>query len=70
MRTSTICKTAAKAKVQCPDFEFGVHRLLGGSWDLVTTYNWAYSPTYTPLNNLIGITPLISRVITPFMNSY
>ena len=23
-------------------------RLLGGSWDLVTTYNWAYNPTYNP----------------------
>ena len=22
--------------------------LLGGSWDLVTTYNWAYNPTYDP----------------------
>ena len=20
--------------------------LLGGPWDLVTTYNWAYNPTY------------------------
>ena len=23
-------------------------RLLGGSWDLVTTYNWACNPTYNP----------------------
>ena len=23
-------------------------RLLGGSWDLVTTYNWTYNPTYNP----------------------
>ena len=22
--------------------------ILGGPWDLVTTYNWAYSPTYNP----------------------
>ena len=22
--------------------------LLGGPWDLVTTYNWAYNPTYNP----------------------
>ena len=22
--------------------------LLGGPWDLVTTYNWANSPTYNP----------------------
>ena len=21
--------------------------ILGGPWDLVTTYNWAYEPTYT-----------------------
>ena len=26
-----------------------VHRrLLGGPWDLVTTYNWAYNSTYNP----------------------
>ena len=24
--------------------------LLGGSWDLVTTHNWAYNPTYNPPN--------------------
>ena len=22
--------------------------LLGGPWDLVTTYSWAYNPTYSP----------------------
>ena len=22
--------------------------LLGGSWDLLTTYNWAYKPTHNP----------------------
>ena len=22
--------------------------LLGGPWDLVTTYNWAYNPNYNP----------------------
>ena len=33
-------------------------RLLGGPWDLVTTYNWAYNPTYIPLNGLIGVTPI------------
>ena len=22
--------------------------VLGGPWDLVTTYNWAYNPTYSP----------------------
>ena len=22
--------------------------ILGGPWDLVTTYNWAYNPTYNP----------------------
>ena len=38
--------------------------LLGGSWEIVTTYNWAYNPTYTPpLNDLIGVTPNIRRLI-------
>ena len=23
-------------------------KLLGDPWDLVTTYNWAYNPTYNP----------------------
>ena len=36
--------------------------LLGGSWDLVTTYNWAYNPTHIPLNGLNGVAPIISRV--------
>ena len=22
------------------------YSILGGSWDLVTTYNWGYNPTY------------------------
>ena len=44
--------------------------LLGGSWDIVTTYNWAYNPTYNPLNDLIGVIPIISGVITPVINSY
>ena len=38
--------------------------LRGGSWDLVTTYNWpwASNPTKTPPpNGLIGVTPGISR---------
>ena len=24
------------------------HKILGGSWDLVTTYNWAYNLNYNP----------------------
>ena len=28
----------------------GFEELLGGSWDLLTTYNWAYDPTYTRAN--------------------
>ena len=28
----------------------GKTSLLVGSWDLATTYDWAYSPTYSPLN--------------------
>ena len=43
--------------------------LLGGSWDLVTTYNWAYNPTYNPAG-LIGVTPIIGRVISPVISSY
>ena len=27
------------------------HDLLGGSWDLVTTSNWAYNRTYNPPSN-------------------
>ena len=45
-------------------------RLLGGSWDLVTTYNWAYDPTYNPLNGLVGVTPILSKVISPVMSIY
>ena len=29
-------------------FKALVFGLLGDSWDLVTTYNWAYNPTYNP----------------------
>ena len=46
--------------------------VLGASWDLVATYNWGYSwgynPTYSPPNGLIGVTPIISRVITPVIS--
>ena len=35
--------------------------LLGGSWDLVTTYNWAYNPNHNSLNNLVGVTPKKGR---------
>ena len=37
--------------------------LLGGAWDLVITYNWAYNPDYNPLTGLVKFTPIISRVI-------
>ena len=46
-------------------------KLLGGSWDLVTIYNWGYNPFF-----LIGVTPIrsfrgvISRVISPVISSY
>ena len=30
--------------VYCP--EPGPWQVLGGPWDLVTTYNWTYNPTY------------------------
>ena len=46
--------------------------LLGGPWDLVTTYNWDYIITLL----LIGVTPLspfrgiISRIISPAISSY
>ena len=38
---------------QVPDTCIGTYlelhwHLLGGSWDLVTTYNWAYNLTYNP----------------------
>ena len=25
-----------------------IRKLLGGPWDLVITYSWAYNPTYNP----------------------
>ena len=43
--------------------------LLGGPWDLVTTYSWAYSLNSNPPKWLIGVAP-ISRVIIPVINSY
>ena len=37
---------------RCPHcglgFRVSAPALLEGSWDLVTTYNWAYNPSYTP----------------------
>ena len=44
--------------------------LLGGSCELVTIYNWPYNPTYSPPKDPIGVTPIISRVITPVISSY
>ena len=43
--------------------------LLGGSWQIVTTNSCAY-PTHNPLNDLVEVTPIISRVRTPDINSY
>ena len=31
--------------------------ILGGPWDLVTTYNWAYNPTYNPPKWAYRVTP-------------
>ena len=52
---------------------FPTNPLLGGPWGLVTTYNWAYNPRtllIIPLNGLIGVTPLISRVTLPVRGNY
>ena len=38
---------------------WGLRFRIWGSRDLVTTYNWAYNPTY----GLIGVTPIINRVL-------
>ena len=44
--------------------------VLGGPWDLVTTYNWAWNRTHNPLNGLVGVTPVINRVIIPVTSNY
>ena len=42
--------------------------LLGGPWDLVTHFNWAYSSTYSL--PLIWLAPIIRRVISPAIRGY
>ena len=45
--------------------------LLGGSWEIVTTYNWGYITLLeigvTPIRKLRGVR---SRVISPVISSY
>ena len=42
--------------------------LLGGSWDSVTTQNWACTPTDTPpWTGLVQVPPTISRVRSPVL---
>ena len=36
--------------------------VLGGSWELVTTYTWAYNQTYSPLTGVIELSPFISQL--------
>ena len=35
----------------------------------VTTYNWLITLLIMPLNGLIGVTPILSRVIIPVISS-
>ena len=44
--------------------------LLGGPWDLVSTYNWAYDPTYNPPKWAYRGYPIMSRDIIPVISSY
>ena len=50
----------------------GARCLLGGSWEIITTSDLAYYPTYNPppLYDLTGVTLTISRVITSVIDSY
>ena len=44
--------------------------ILGGPWDLVTTYDWAYNPTYnTPRWAYRGY-PRYKSAIIPVMGKY
>ena len=45
-----------------------VRGLLGGPWDLVTTYNWGYKPTCNWGNPLFR--GIIIRVISPVISTY
>ena len=44
--------------------------LLGGPWDLVTTYSWDYNPTYNWGNPLSPFRGIIRRVISLLVSSY
>ena len=53
----TTCKVSTRYEVTWWQESLGVFSgvgdvgddpLLGGPWDFVTTYNWAYNPTYSP----------------------
>ena len=41
--------------------------VLEGSWDLVTTWDWAYNPTSSPL--IIQATPLAGMVTSPIVGT-
>ena len=43
--------------------------LLGGPWDLVTTYNWGYNPTHNWVTPISPFREIISRVISPVISS-
>ena len=42
----------------------------GGSWDLATTYTWAYDPTYSGGNLYKVRRTIITRAISPVVSSY
>ena len=44
--------------------------LLGGSWDLVSSYNWAHNSTAVSLSGLMWVRPIINYgVISPVLSS-
>ena len=45
-------------------------QLLGGSWDLVATYNWACNSTSNWVTNVRPLRETISRVIRPITSDY
>ena len=44
--------------------------LLGGPWDLATTYNWDHDPTYSWGNPYKPSRGIIIRVISPGISTY
>ena len=46
---------------------FGV---LGGSWEPVTTDNWAFDSVLFSLTGLVEATPVIGRAVSPDISSY